>query len=164
LSGGDAEALAGEAGCESAEGHLDARREPSRAIRFYAGLRNQTSRDVLLVVFDGHMRKRSPVPATVLKATYNHPYQYVMDRLGASCAVADVQGDKATLYSPSQGVWYQKDHWRYDSRASDQGTYMVIFRRGSGCYGLNGADTVSYDAWCFRRQWASRTRATQPQG
>src|SRR5206468_10405439 len=65
--------------------------------------------------------------------------------VGASCAVADVQEDKALLYSPSQGVWYQKTTGAMILGLKPENVH-VIFRRGSGCYGLNGADTVSYDA------------------
>jgi CO/xanthine dehydrogenase Mo-binding subunit len=65
--------------------------------------------------------------------------------LGSSCAVADVQGDEATLWSATQGVWYQKN-----TSATILGlkpeNIRVIFARGSGCYGVNGADTVTYDA------------------
>jgi CO/xanthine dehydrogenase Mo-binding subunit len=65
--------------------------------------------------------------------------------LGTSCAVADVQGDQATLYSPTQGVWPNRS-----SSARILGlpiqNVRVIYRRGSGCYGLNGADTVTFDA------------------
>ena len=75
---------------------------------------------------------------------YYHPYQ-MHGSVGSSCAVADVQGDKATLYSPTQGVWYQKTTGAMILGLKPENVH-VIFRRGSGCYGLNGADTVSYDA------------------
>ena len=65
--------------------------------------------------------------------------------VGSSCAVADVQGDKATIYSPTQGVWYQKTTAAMILGLKPENVH-VIFRRGSGCYGLNGADTVTYDA------------------
>jgi nicotinate dehydrogenase subunit B len=110
---------------------------------FYAGLRNQSSRDVLLVDSKDTAQTLAGA-ATVLKATYNHPYQ-MHGSVGASCAVADVQGDKATLYSPSQGVWYQKTTGAMILGLKPENVH-VIFRRGSGCYGLNGADAVSYDA------------------
>ena len=65
--------------------------------------------------------------------------------MGTSCAVADVRDGKATLWSATQSVYPTRsgvalllglpvDHVR------------VMYRRGAGCYGLNGADTVSYDA------------------
>jgi CO/xanthine dehydrogenase Mo-binding subunit len=65
--------------------------------------------------------------------------------IGTACAVADVQSDKATIWSASQAV-----HPLKTSTAQILGvrpdSVRVIFRMGSGCYGINGADTVSYDA------------------
>src|SRR5206468_732891 len=42
--------------------------------------------------------------AKVVKATYHYPYQ-MHGSMGSSCAVADVQGGKATVYSPTQAVF-----------------------------------------------------------
>src|SRR5581483_11098463 len=81
---------------------------------------------------------------TVMKATYLHPYQ-MHGSMGSSCAVAHVEGDQATVWSPTQGVWYQKTTLGMIIGLKPE-NIRVIFRRGSGCYGLNGADTVSYDA------------------
>jgi nicotinate dehydrogenase subunit B len=110
---------------------------------FYAKLRTQPSRDQLLVDSKDTAQALGAA-ATVLKATYNHPYQ-MHGSIGSSCAVADVQNGKATLYSPSQGVWYQKTTGAMILGLKPEDVH-VIFRRGAGCYGLNGADTVSYDA------------------
>src|SRR5262249_58979750 len=56
-----------------------------------------------------------------------------------------VQGDRATIWSASQAVNALKN-----ASAMLLGlpveNVRVIFTRGSGCYGINGADTVSYDA------------------
>ena len=82
--------------------------------------------------------------ATVVKATYHHPYQ-MHGSMGASCAVADVQGEKATIYSPTQAVWHQRSTSAMVLGLKPENV-RVIFRRGSGCYGCNGADTVTYDA------------------
>jgi CO/xanthine dehydrogenase Mo-binding subunit len=65
--------------------------------------------------------------------------------VGSSCAVADVNGDHATIYSPTQAVWYQRQTSAMVLGIKPDNVH-VIFRRGSGCYGLNGADTVTYDA------------------
>ena len=65
--------------------------------------------------------------------------------MGSSCAVADVQGERATIYSPTQGVWYQRAACATLLGLKPENIH-VIFRRGSGCYGLNGADAVTYDA------------------
>jgi nicotinate dehydrogenase subunit B len=107
-------------------------------------LRNQkATRDTLLVDskdFDQTIQEA----VTTLKATYYHPYQ-MHGSVGSSCAVADVQGDKATLWSPTQAVWYQRSTTALVLGLKPENVH-VIFRRGSGCYGLNGADTVTYDA------------------
>ena len=116
---------------------------PSQA-HFYEYLRNQKpTRDTLLVDSKDVERKLAE-SATVLKATYNHPYQ-MHGSLGSSCAVADVQGDKATVWSPTQGVWHQRGTLAM-LLGLKPANVRVIFRRGSGCYGINGADTVTYDA------------------
>jgi nicotinate dehydrogenase subunit B len=111
---------------------------------FFETLRNQKpTRDVMLVDSRDVDQKLAEA-ATVVKATYYHPYQKHAS-MGSSCAVADVQGEKATIYSPTQGVWHQ-----HNTSAMILGlkpeNVRVIFRRGSGCYGLNAADAVTYDA------------------
>jgi nicotinate dehydrogenase subunit B len=110
---------------------------------FYDYMRKQPSRDTLIVSSQDIEQKLAAAPI-VLRATYTHPYQ-MHGSIGASCAVADVQGNKVTVWSPTQSV--------YPTRS---GVAMllglpledvrVIFCRASGCYGLNAADTVSYDA------------------
>ncbi len=111
--------------------------------KFHESLRGQPARDVLLVDSNDSAATLAKA-ATVLKATYQHPYQ-MHGSVGSSCAVADVQVDKATVYSPTQGVWYQKTTCAMILGLKPENVH-AIFRRGSGCYGLNGADTVTYDA------------------
>lgn len=107
-------------------------------------LRSQkAARDTLLVDSKDVDRKLADA-ATVVKATYYHPYQ-MHGSVGSSCAVADVQGDNATIWSPTQAVWYQRSTAAMVLGLKPENV-RVIFRRGSGCYGLNGADTVTYDA------------------
>src|ERR1019366_1206106 len=66
---------------------------------FYDHLRNQKPTRDTLLVDSGNVDQKLAQAATVLKATYLHPYQ-MHASMGSSCAVADVQGDKATLWSP----------------------------------------------------------------
>ena len=105
-------------------------------------LRKQPARDTLMVDSGDVDSKLSG--AAVVKATYLHPYQ-MHGSMGSSCAVADVQGEKATIYSATQAVWYQKNTSAMILGLKPE-NIRVIFRRGSGCYGVNGADTVTYDA------------------
>jgi CO/xanthine dehydrogenase Mo-binding subunit len=110
---------------------------------FHEFLRRQPARDSLLVDSQDVEQKLAQA-ATVVKSTYLHPYQ-MHGSLGSSCAVADVQGEKATIWSPTQAV-----HPHRNTAAMVLGlrpeNVRVVFRMGSGCYGLNGAEAVSYDA------------------
>jgi nicotinate dehydrogenase subunit B len=111
---------------------------------FHDLLRNQKpTRDTFLVNSKDVDEKLSSA-ARVVKATYRYPYQ-MHGSIGSSCAVADVHPDKATIWSASQAV-----HPLKSTAAMVLGmpveNVRVIFRMGAGCYGINGADTVSYDA------------------
>jgi CO/xanthine dehydrogenase Mo-binding subunit len=110
---------------------------------FYDYLRKQASRDTFVVNSKDVDDKLSKA-TSVIKATYLHPYQ-MHGSMGTSCAVADVQGGKATVWSPTQSA--------YPTRSGvamllglQPDNVRVVFVRGAGCYGINGADTVSYDA------------------
>src|SRR5690349_12772804 len=65
--------------------------------------------------------------------------------VGSSCAVADVQGDKATVWSPTQGVWHERSTLAVVLCLQPVHVH-VVFRRGSGGHGINAADKVTYDA------------------
>ncbi len=110
---------------------------------FYDYLRKQPSRDAF-IVNSKDVDEKLLAAASVIKATYLHPYQ-MHGSIGTSCAVADVQGRTATVWSPTQSA--------YPTRSGvamllglQPDDVRVIFVRGAGCYGINGADTVSYDA------------------
>jgi CO/xanthine dehydrogenase Mo-binding subunit len=110
---------------------------------FYDYMRKQPSREVMLVNSDDVDNKLKSA-SRVLKATYLHPYQ-AHGSMGSSCAVADVQADHATVWSATQSV-YPTQHGISALTNLPLDSVRVIFIRGSGCYGLNAADTVSYDA------------------
>ncbi|HVA93469.1 MAG TPA: molybdopterin cofactor-binding domain-containing protein [Candidatus Dormibacteraeota bacterium] len=116
---------------------------PSQAT-FYDYLRNKKPTHDTLVVNSNDVDEKLSGAPTVLKATYYYPYQ-MHGSIGSSCAVADVQGDKATVWSPTQGVWPLRGTLSILLGLKPENV-RVIFRRGAGCYGLNGADTVSFDA------------------
>src|SRR5262249_32892771 len=73
----------------------------------------------------------------VIKATYQSPYQ-MHGSIGSSCAVADVQPNKATIWSPTQAVYPLKTSMAMvlGIKADD---VHIIYRQGSGCYGVNQA-------------------------
>jgi nicotinate dehydrogenase subunit B len=110
---------------------------------FFEHMRKQPSRDAF-VVKSTDVDETLAKAAAVVKATYVYPYQ-MHGSMGTSCAVADVKGDKATIWSPTQSA--------YPTRSGvamllgiPADNVRVVFTRGAGCYGINCADTVSYDA------------------
>jgi nicotinate dehydrogenase subunit B len=111
---------------------------------FYEYLRNQKPTRDTLMVNSKDVEQKLAEAATVVKATYYHPYQ-MHGSVGSSCAVADVQSGKATVWSPTQAVWHQRGTLAMLLNLQPANV-RVMFRRGSGCYGINGADTVTYDA------------------
>jgi nicotinate dehydrogenase subunit B len=110
---------------------------------FYNYLRTQKARDAFVVNSKDVDEKLKNV-STILKATYLHPYQ-MHASIGASCAVADVRDGNAKIWSPTQSAYPLRSGIAM-LLGLQPGSVQVVFTRGSGCYGLNGADTVSYDA------------------
>jgi nicotinate dehydrogenase subunit B len=110
---------------------------------FHEYMKKQPTRDTRLVD-SKDVDEKLKRAATVLAATYLHPYQ-MHGSLATSCAVADVRGDQATIFSPTQAV-----HPHRKTAAMVLGlkpeNVRVVFRMGSGCYGINGAEAASYDA------------------
>ncbi len=110
---------------------------------FYNAIRNAPSRDAY-VVKSADVDAKLAAAAVVIKATYRHPYQ-MHGSMGASCAVADVQSHKATVWSPTQSAYPTRNGVAMLLGVPAENV-RVVFVRGSGCYGINAADTVSYDA------------------
>ena len=100
------EAVAGDAGGGEAEGDVDGGRRPAEpARRFYDYLRNQKpTRDTLVVDSKDVDEKLSARGATSSRPPTSIRIRCTA-RSAASCAVADVQGDKATIWSPTQAVY-----------------------------------------------------------
>jgi len=106
-----------------------------------------------------------------IRATYRWPFQ-LHASIGPSCAVADVRGNVATVYSSTQGA-----HQLVAPIAALLGmpsdSVRVVFTEGSGCYGHNGADDVAGDAALLsqavgrpvRVQWSREDEnAWEPEG
>ncbi len=110
---------------------------------FYEYIRKQPSREVMLVNSKDTDDKLKSA-AHVLKATYSHPYQ-AHGSIGSSCAVADVQADRATVWSATQSV-YPTRHSVSVLTGLPLDNVRVVFVRAAGCYGLNAADSVAMDA------------------
>ncbi len=111
---------------------------------FYEHLRNQKPTRDTSRVNSKDVDRRLAGAATLVEATYHYPYQ-MHGSVGSSCAVADVGDGEATIWSATQAVFPLKRTAAMVLGLTPENV-RVIFRMGSGCYGVNGADTVSYDA------------------
>jgi CO/xanthine dehydrogenase Mo-binding subunit len=110
---------------------------------FHESMRKSPSRDAF-TVNSGDVDAKLAAAARVVRATYLYPYQ-MHASMGTACAVADVQGEKVTVWSASQAVHPLRATMAMLLGIPPAGV-RIVFRMGAGCYGVNGADTVSYDA------------------
>ena len=110
---------------------------------FFEHLQKRPSHDTTSVN-SGDVEGKLAAAKKVLRARYVHPYQ-MHGSVGTSCAVADVKSGEATIWSATQSVYPTRSVVaKILNRPVD--SVRVIYVRGSGCYGLNGADAVSFDA------------------
>src|SRR5439155_19654023 len=94
---------------------------------YFDFMRTQPARDTI-VVDSGNVDAKLRSAADVVKATYRYPYQ-MHGSIGSSCAVADVQNGKVTIWAASQNV-----HALKSSSAMVLGvpadSVRVVFTRG----------------------------------
>jgi CO/xanthine dehydrogenase Mo-binding subunit len=112
--------------------------------RFHDTLRTQKPTRDTFLVNSKDVDERIAGAAKVVKATYLYPFQ-MHASFASSCAVADVQGERATIWSATQAVYPLRNSAATVLGLQPENVH-IIFRMASGCYGVNGADTVSYDA------------------
>jgi nicotinate dehydrogenase subunit B len=106
---------------------------------FFDYLQTQPSHDTLSID-SGNVNEG----VAVIRAKYTYPYQ-MHGSVGASCAVADVKPGQATVWSATQSAYPTRSIVAKLLNLPVE-SVRVIYVRGSGCYGLNGADAVSFDA------------------
>jgi CO/xanthine dehydrogenase Mo-binding subunit len=111
---------------------------------FFDHLRTQPAHDQLAVDSNDVDAALGRAGDRAIRARYTYPYQ-MHGSLGPSCAVADVRADGTTVWSPTQSAYPTRSCLAKLLDVPIE-TVRVVFKRGSGCYGLNGADAVSFDA------------------
>ena len=79
-----------------------------------------------------------------IKATYNFPVQ-THASIGPSCAVADYQNGKLTVWSASQAT-HSMQHELAVITGLPKDSIRLIYLDGSGCYGRNGHEDATADA------------------
>src|SRR5216117_632101 len=93
-------------------------------------------------------------PVKTLEALYTRPYQS-HGSIGPSCAVAQWQDGKLTLWTHSQGVFPLRADLAKVFGLKPQ-DIRCIHAEGAGCYGHNGADDVALDAALMARATRGR--------
>jgi len=103
------------------------------------------------------IEKTAPAAAAAVKtldALYTRPYQ-CHGSIGPSCAVAQWQDGRLTVWTHSQGVFPLRGDLAkaFGVEAKD---IRCIHAEGAGCYGHNGADDVALDAALLARATGGR--------
>ncbi len=80
----------------------------------------------------------------VVTATYESPYQMHVS-IGPSCAIADVGGGHARIWSGTQGVYGLRDSLAQLLEMAPE-NIIVEWAHAAGCFGQNGADDAAADA------------------
>jgi nicotinate dehydrogenase subunit B len=92
--------------------------------------------------------------AQVIRAEYSRPH-IAHASLGPSCAVAQCQDGRYTVWTHSQGIFPLRRELAVVLRV-DEEAIAVAHMEGAGCYGHNGADDVACDAALLARALPGR--------
>src|SRR5213594_4304635 len=98
------------------------------------------------------IEKTAPAAAAAVKtldALYTRPYQ-CHGSIGPSCAVAQWQDGRLTVWTHSQGVFPLRGDLA-KAFGVEAKQIRCIHAEGAGCYGHNGADDVAFDAALLAR-------------
>lgn len=83
------------------------------------------------------------------EATYYFPFQ-LHGMMGPPCAVADVRGDRATIWTGTQGPFRTRDAIAKMLNIPSNNVHL-LYREGSGSYGRLESDDVAEDAALMSR-------------
>jgi nicotinate dehydrogenase subunit B len=83
------------------------------------------------------------------EATYYFPFQ-LHGMMGPPCAVADVRGDRATIWTGTQGPFRTRDSIARMLNVPPKNVHL-LYREGSGSYGRLESDDVAEDAALMSR-------------
>ena len=101
------------------------------------------------VISEKHDAAAAARAAKTLEAEYTRPYT-AHAALGPSCAVAQFEGGRYTVWTHSQGIFPLRRDLA-PVLGVEEGHIAVIHMDGAGCYGHNGADDAALDAALLAR-------------
>jgi CO/xanthine dehydrogenase Mo-binding subunit len=112
-------------------------------------LKNTKSFKDNVVTNRGNLDAGFPKTQKKYEATYYWPFQ-LHGMMGPPCAVADVQGDKATIWTGTQGPFRTRDAIAKMLNIPSKNVHL-LYREGSGSYGRLESDDVAEDAALMSR-------------
>ncbi len=122
---------------------------PANNEELFDALKNTKSFSERAVANKGNLEPAFSQAAKTFEATYHWPFQ-LHGMIGPSCAVADVQADKATIWAGSQGTFGTRKQLS-DMLKIPESSIRVVYRESSGCYGRLSPDDVPLDAALMSR-------------
>ncbi len=114
----------------------------------YTFIHRQTTSDDT-VREEGKVKSALRKATTRVEASYHQPFQ-AHASIGPSCAVADVQPDRAVIWCSTRGVYPLRDELA-DLLQMRPEQVRVTFVEGAGSYGQNGSNDVAADAAVLSR-------------
>jgi CO/xanthine dehydrogenase Mo-binding subunit len=122
---------------------------PADAEAVYAYLKNTKPARSLKPVDKGNPADALGQAKKTYQATYRWPFQ-MHGMIGPSCAVADVKGDRATIWSGPQGPFRTRSTVATILKIPEQNV-RVIYHEASGSYGRMSTDDGAEDAALLSR-------------
>ena len=122
---------------------------PANPDELYAYLKNTKSFRDQVAADKGNPEAALSEASKKFEATYRWPFQ-LHGMIGPSCAVADVRGDKATIWTGTQGPFRTRKAVA-DLLGLTEKNIRVIYCEGSGCYGRLSTDDAPEDAALMSR-------------
>ena len=122
---------------------------PANAEELYAYLKNTKSFTTQKGVERGDAAATFEKAKKQYETSYRWPFQ-LHGMIGPSCAIADVRGDQATIWSGCQGPFRIRASVASLLKLPEKNV-RVIYREGSGSYGRLSSDDSSEDAALLSR-------------
>ena len=122
---------------------------PANPEEVYPYLKNNKPMRSLKVVDKGNLETAFTQAKKTYQRTYRWPFQ-MHGMIGPSCAVADVKGDKATIWSGTQGPFRTRKKIATLLNVREQNV-RVIYHEAAGSYGRLATDDGVEDAALLSR-------------
>ena len=122
---------------------------PSGADEVFDYLKNTKSFKENVITNQGNLDSAFSQAHKVFEATYYWPFQ-LHAMMGPPCAVADVRGDRATIWAGTQGPFRTRDAIAKMLNIPTKNVHLM-YREGSGSYGRLECDDAAEDAALMSR-------------